>query len=88
MKTIRLSGRETAVLRAIGYSLSVPGSGLLEQTQIQFHELVDIINGLMEVGYVQTEPPMDRVTVENFEDTLIEINPSYAKELKEATKRS
>ena len=88
MKTIKLSGREAAVLRAIGYSIGVPGSELLEQTQIQFRELVDIINGLMEVGYVQTEPPMDRVTAENVEDTLIEINPSYAKELKEATKRS
>lgn len=88
MKTIRLSGREAAVLRAVGFSLGVPGAELMDHTQIQLNELVDIINGLMEVGYVQTDPHRDQVAEEDIENILIEINPSYAQELKIATKRS
>jgi DNA-binding IclR family transcriptional regulator len=87
MKTIKLSGRETAVLRAIGFSLGMPGSEIIEHTQIPVSDLVDVLNGLLDVGYVQTEPPLDRVNADLLGSTNFEVNPSYAKDLREVSRR-
>jgi hypothetical protein len=88
MKKIRLSGREIAVLRAIDFSLGAPGSEIMERTHIERGELIDIFNGLIEAGYVETNPPVERVGAESVAETMFEINPSYVQDLKEATRRS
>jgi DNA-binding MarR family transcriptional regulator len=56
MKQIKLSGRERAVLRAIDFSTGTLGQDLLEHTRLQPEDLVDILNGLMDVGYAEVVP--------------------------------
>src|SRR5205823_1521674 len=73
MKKIKLSGREIAVLRAIDFSLSTGGYDILERTHIELHELTDILNGLMDAGYVETNPPSERVAADELQATLFEV---------------
>lgn len=87
MRKIKLSGREAAVIRCIDYTSNTPGSEIRERTHIELEELVDIVNGLMDAGFMETQPPSERVTVEVFDATLFEVNPSYTQELRSATRR-
>jgi hypothetical protein len=84
VKKIKLSGRERAVLRAIDFSLGTAGAEIAQRTCIHHEDLSDILNGLMEVGYVETNPPVDRVELDALESSVFEINPSYALDLREA----
>ncbi|HEY3901338.1 MAG TPA: helix-turn-helix domain-containing protein [Chthoniobacter sp.] len=88
MKQIKLSGRELAVLRAIDYVNGSTGTELRERTQIEAVEIVDIINGLCDAGYVESIPLVEPVTFLNYADTRFELNPSYALQLKEAMRRT
>ena len=87
MKQIKLSGRERAVLRAIDFSTGTLGQDLLEHTGLQAEDLVDILNGLMEVGYAEVVPFSEHTSLETFATSTFEVNPSYALELREAMKR-
>ena len=59
MKQIKLSGREQAVLRAIGYGSGSTGPEIQAHTSIETEDAIDILNGLSDVGYVQIIPPAD-----------------------------
>jgi hypothetical protein len=87
MKRIKLSGRELAVLRGIDYVNGSTGTELKEKTAIDQGELVDILNGLSDAGYVESFPPVEPVTYFNYAETRFELNPSYALDLKEAMRR-
>lgn len=89
MKVIKLSGRETAVLRAIETEGNT-GAEIQERTQINQEELTDILNGMCDVGYVEAYKPlsnlpqMDPIRNVDVLEFRFEINPSYAQELKKA----
>jgi hypothetical protein len=87
-KAIKLSGRESGVLRAIGFGLGVPGAELSERLQMAEDELVDVLNALLDVGYVETESMRERVELADFASETFEVNPSYAGDLKAAMRRS
>jgi hypothetical protein len=87
MKQIKLSGREMAVLRSIDYASGSTGTEIQERTQMESSDIVDILNGLYDVGYVETFPAVEPITGLNFAETRFEINPSYALQLKQAMKR-
>lgn len=87
MKEIKLSGRERAVLRAIDFTTGTTGAELFDRTKIETDELVDILNGLMEVGYVEVVPFADKTDVNAMPDAMFEVNPSYALELREVLNR-
>ena len=87
MKQIKLSGRETAVLRAIDYSTGNTGEEIRERTQLAPEDLADILHGLCDVGYIECFPSADQITENNYAELRFEINPSYALDLKEAMKR-
>ena len=87
MKQINLSGREQAVLRAIDYTVGSTGEEIFERTQIEPGDVADILNGLFDVGFVETFPPVGPITALNFSATRFEMNPSYALQLKAALKR-
>lgn len=82
MRQIKLSGRESAVLRAIDFSLGTSGADIVERTSIDPDEVADILNGLIELGYAETVPPTESVTTASLPATMFEVNPSYAQELK------
>jgi DNA-binding MarR family transcriptional regulator len=84
VKKIKLSGREMAVLRAIDFAMGNTGAEIRERTQIAVEDLLDILNGLIDVGYAETLPPRERVTEDEFATAVFEVNPSYAMELREA----
>ena len=87
MKQIKLSGRERTVLRAIDFSTGTVGSDLLERTKLQAEDLVDILNGLMTVGYAEVRPYAESTSVETFRDSMFDVNASYALQLREALVR-
>jgi hypothetical protein len=87
MKKMKFSGREMAVLRAIDFSTGSTGSEIIERTSIDAEETLAILNGLMDAGYVETEPPVHHVEAFAIFETQFEINPGYAHELKDALLR-
>ncbi len=76
-----------AILRAIDYVNGSTGIELRERTSIDGTDVADILNGLCDIGYVESFPPIEPVTFLNYAETRFEINPSYALQLKEAMKR-
>ncbi len=84
MKQIRLSGREVAVIRAIGFGLPLTGAEILEHTRMAPEDLVDVLNGLMDVGYAECTPHAEHTAIESFAVTEFEVNSAYAHELKAA----
>jgi hypothetical protein len=87
MKKIKLSGREAAVLRAIDFATGTPGGDIIERTHIELDDLVDIVNGLMDVGYVETNPALQKVAATQLPATIFDVNPAYAHDLKAALLR-
>jgi hypothetical protein len=93
MKEIKLTGREMAALKAIDYSTGSTGAEISAHTHIDETELLDVLNGLTDIGYVEAYPagsecPLaNEVQPEAFTTTRFEINPSYALQLKEAMRR-
>lgn len=87
MKKIRLSGREGGVLRAIDFNIGTLGGDVLERTHIELGDAVDIVNGLMEVGYIETVPPSECVNPDEFVNTMLEVNPAFVHDLREAIKQ-
>lgn len=86
-RPIKVSGREGGVLRAIGYGLGVKGTDLAERMQMDQSDLVDVLNALIELGYVEAASMKQSVAVEDFADDTFEMNPSFVNDLKEALKR-
>jgi DNA-binding MarR family transcriptional regulator len=83
MKQIKLSGREIAVLRAIDFSLGTRGDEVIERSRIDPDELVDVLNGLLDVGYIECTPIQEDITLLTIKSTEFEVNPSYALTLRE-----
>lgn len=87
MRQIKLSGRETAVVRAIGFATPVTGTEIVEHTRITPEELTDILNGLIVVGFIESTPYAEQVSAERMTETEFEVNSAYAHELKIALGR-
>ncbi len=83
----KLNGREAGLLKAIGFGLGVTGDELMERTQMAVDDLCDVLNTLLDIGFVETASMKERVTVEDVPNENFEINPSYASDLKEALRR-
>ena len=80
---MKFSGRETSVLRAIDFATGTLGAEVLVKTRIEALEALDILNSLMEAGYIETTPPTQAaVKLKDFYHTLWEVNPAYAHDLK------
>jgi hypothetical protein len=88
MKEIKLSGRERAVLRYLDWSNGTPGVELLDLVKIDPGDLVDVLNGLMEAGYLETVPYVEQTTITAFRTQMFEVNPSYALDLRAAIRRN
>jgi hypothetical protein len=84
MKQIKLSGREKAVLRYMDWATGSKGAELQETTKLDAEDLVAVLNGLMEVGYVEMVPYADQTDAATYAEKMFEVNPGYSLELKEA----
>lgn len=84
-REIRLSGGEITLLKTMGLSgTPVYGKLLVDQVgEPEEAEFLDELNGLIELGYVLS----DKVNVRKMEEVecaVFRVNPSYARELKDA----
>ena len=52
MRDIKLSGREAAVVRAIGFAESMLGAEILDSTRMEPEDVGDTLNGLIAAGFV------------------------------------
>lgn len=86
-RELKLNGRELGVLRTIGLGLGLPGGEIQERTNIDRPDLCDLLNTLLDIGYLETSTMREKVCLEDFETEVFEINPSYASELKVAMRR-
>ena len=86
-RTIKLNGRELGVMRTIGFGIGVSGAEIQERTQIDAEELCDLLNTMLDVGYLETQTMKERVTLEEYAHEIFEINPAYATDLKVAMRR-
>ncbi len=84
MRAIRLSGREAAVVRAIGFAESMLGAEILDSTHMEPEDVGDTLNGLIAAGFVETIPYAEQVDLAEMPATAFEINPAYAHELRVA----
>ncbi len=84
MKQIRLSGREASVIRALGFTLCVTGEELLLKTSLSPEDLADVLSGLMDGGYVESTPPMERADADTVETCSYQVNSGYMNELRAA----
>lgn len=88
MRRIKLSGRERAVLKALGFAEAIPGEQILEYTQIQLDDLTDVLNALLAAGYVESKPYKEQVTSAEMATVEFEVNPAYVHELKSSMQRA
>ena len=88
MRRIKLSGRERAVLKALGFAEAILGDQIREYTQIQPDDLTDVLNALLAAGYVESNPYREQVTSAEMPTVEFEVNPAYAHELKSSMQRA
>ena len=87
MKRIKLSGREATVVRRLDFYDGTTGPELIEQTQMEMGDLLDIVNGLLEAGYLETRPFAEKLSAESLLRVVIEVNPAFAQDLRESMRR-
>lgn len=83
MKTLKFSGREISILRAIDFATGTIGTEILMKTRIEAPDALDILNALLDSGFIETNPSQTgHVELKDLEKTIFEVNPAYAHELK------
>jgi hypothetical protein len=87
MRSIKLTGREATVVRAIGFTESMLGAEIQDSTHMELEDVTDTLNGLMAAGFVESVPYCEAVQLAEMPVTAFEINPAYVHELKHAIQR-
>ena len=87
MRSIKLTGREATVVRAIGFTESMLGAEIQDLTHMELEDVTDTLNGLMAAGFVESVPYCEEVQLAEMPVTAFEINPSFVHELKHAIQR-
>ena len=82
MRDIKLSGRESAVVRAIGFAESMLGAEILDYTRMEPEDVGDTLNGLIAAGFVEPIPYSDQVDLAEMPTVAFEVNPAYAQQLR------
>ena len=84
-REINLSGSEISLLKTMGLSGAPTfGKVLVERIgEMETAEFLDELNGLIQLGYVLSDRANLR-TMENVERGVFRVNPSYARDLRDA----
>ena len=88
MRTIKLSGREASVVRAIGFTNSMLGAEIQDYVRMESDDVTDILNSLMAAGFVESIPYSEQIELAEMSVMAFEVNPAYSHELKRALTRS
>jgi hypothetical protein len=87
MRQIKLTGREAAIVRSIGFTESTLGAELQDFAHMESEDLTDSLNGLIAAGFIQTIPYAEQVGLAEMPVTAFEVNPAFAHELRQAIVR-
>jgi hypothetical protein len=87
MRTIKLSGREASVVRAIGFTNSMLGAEIQDFVRMESDDVTDILNSLMAAGFVESVPYSEQIQIAEMPVTTFEVNPAYSHELRRAIAR-
>ena len=87
MRMVKLSGREAAVVRAIGFTNSMLGAEIQDYVRMESDDVTDILNSLMAAGFVESIPYSEQTELAAMPVTAFEVNPAYSHELKRALTR-
>jgi hypothetical protein len=87
MRDVRLSGREAAVVRALGFAESMLGAEILDMTHMELEDASDTLNGLIAAGLVETIPYSEQIDMAEMPAIAFEVNPAYVHELRQAIAR-
>jgi hypothetical protein len=84
-REIHLSGGEITLLKTLGLSGAPTYGKLLMETigEMEQAEFLDELNGLISQGYILSDKVNVR-TMEDVERSVFRVNPSYARDLKDA----
>ena len=84
MRTIKLTGREATIVRAIGFTQSMMGAEIQDFTRMDSQDITDTLNGLIAAGFVESIPYCEQIGLAEMLATAFETNPAYVHELKRA----
>jgi hypothetical protein len=87
MRTIKLSGREATVVRALGFTNSMLGAEIQDFVRMESDDVTDVLNSLMAAGFVESIPYSEQVQLAEMPVTSFEVNPAYSHQLKRALLR-
>jgi len=87
MRHIKLTGREAAVVRAIGFAEAMLGAEVQDATHMEPEDVTDTLNSLLSAGFAECIPYREEVEMAEMPVTAFEMNPAYAHELKAALAR-
>ena len=87
MRSIKLTGREATVVRAIGFTESMLGAEIQDFTHMELEDVTDTLNGLMAAGFIESVPYCEEVQLAEMPVTAFELNPAFVHELKHAIQR-
>ncbi|MEP6955678.1 MAG: helix-turn-helix domain-containing protein [Chthoniobacterales bacterium] len=87
MRSVRLTGREASVVRAIGFTEGMVGSEIIEHTRMEPEDVADTLNSLMSAGFVETVPYYEQIQLEQIPVTTFEMNPGYVQDIRTALQR-
>jgi len=71
-----------AMIRAIGFGMGASGQELLDANRVELEDLADILNGMMNAGFVITTPQFLHINPGDLPATQFEVNPAYAREIR------
>jgi hypothetical protein len=87
MRSIKLTGRETSVVRAIGFTESMLGAEIQDFTRMELEDVADTLNALIAAGFVESIPYYEEVQLAEMPVTAFEVNPAYMHDLRQAMLR-
>ena len=87
MRCIKLTGRESTVIRAIGFTETMLGAEIQDFTRMELEDVTDALNGLIAAGFVESIPYCEEVQLAETPVTAFEINPAYVHEIRQAIQR-
>lgn len=88
MRTVKLSGREQSIVRAIGFTNSMMGAEIQDHVRMESDDVTDTLNSLMAAGFVESIPYSEQIQLAEMPVTAFEVNPAYSHELKRALTRN
>src|SRR5205814_9306174 len=74
MRTVKLSGREASVVRAIGFANSMLGAEIQDYVRMESDDVTDILNSLMAAGFVESIPYSEQIDLAGMAVTAFEVN--------------